>query len=223
MGDKKSTSAVKSGLRLLGGALLLAGISAQAAAHEVWLERDGAGPARLYLKEIADDVQEADETHRLKGAEVFVADRAKLATLTRKDDFFEAAVTGKGDARLYDENVFAPWTEDNIRQAQIHYARAGRTETQAKLDFELVPVAAGSDTFVAMFRGKPVANTIVTVFSPARWQKPVRADAQGRFTVPDQGKGRYIVLASAPEDAERLIAGETVARVHHLTTISFTR
>lgn len=199
----------------------LIALAGPASAHEVWLERDGTGPARIYLREIADDVQESDETARLKGSTVFTADPAKPASLAQRDGYFEAAVSGKGDVRAYNDNVFAPWTDDGKRNGQVYYARAGRTETSAKLDLELVPVASGSDNFTLLFRGKPLPKSTVTVFSPARWQKPFKTDANGRISVPNQGRGRYILVASTTEDASRQMGGETVARVHHMTTLSY--
>lgn len=207
----------------LSTAAMLLATAGPVSAHEVWIERDGMGPARLYLQEIDAVVEESDETHRLQPSVVFVADPARPASLTRKKDHFEAAIAGKGDVRLHNDSVFAPWTGDGVRQGQVFHARAGRSETTAKLDFELVPVSSGGDAFTLLFRGKPVAASPVTVFSPARWKKAVLTDAAGRFTVPDAGKGRYILVATTSEDVARKMSGEDVARVNHMTTISYSK
>ncbi len=39
----------------------------------------------------------------------------------------------------------------------IYYAKAGRSETAAKLDLELVPTEANGNTFVLIFLGAPLA------------------------------------------------------------------
>lgn len=207
----------------LSTAAALLAFAVPASAHEVWIERDGAGPVRLYLQEIDAVMVESDETHRLQSSVVFTADPARPAPLARKTDHFEAAVGGKGDVRLVNDSVFAPWTDAGIKQGQVYHARAGRSETAAKLDFELVPATSGGEAFTLLFRGKPVAASTVTVFSPARWKKAVLTDAAGRFTVPDAGKGRYILVASTQEDVARKMSGEDVARVHHMTTISYSK
>lgn len=198
--------------------------AAPAGAHEVWVERDGNGPARVYLGEPADEVQDNAE-HDLSTLKplVFTTDRAKPAALTTRADHIEAAISGPGDVRIHDAGVFKPWTSNNIRQAQVFHGRAGRTETTAGLDFELVPVAAGSDSFTVLLHGKPLAGASVNIISPDKWQKSVKADAAGRVSVPDKGKGRYIVAAFTREDGERAFAGETIARLHHVTTITYVR
>lgn len=201
------------------GAALLLALATPAAAHEVWVERDGSGPARIYLREIAEVVKEADETHRLKQTTVL----GSAATLVRKGDHFEAPVAAKGDVRVHNDDVFAPWTEEGVKHGQVYHARAGRSETDAKLDFEFVPVASGSDNFTLLFRGKPVAGSNVTVFSPERWQKTVQTDSAGRIAVPQAGRGRYILVASTQEDVARRMSGEDVARVHHMTTLSYVK
>jgi hypothetical protein len=43
----------------------------------------------------------------------------------------------------------------------IYYAKAGRSETVAKLDLELVPTAAEGNTLVLLFYGVPLAKTEV--------------------------------------------------------------
>jgi hypothetical protein len=212
---------MKVSLRILMPFASLLAFAGPAVAHEVWMERDGAGPARLYLADLALDVQESDETARLKGSTVFTADPAKPAVLTQRDGHFEAPVSGKGDVRARNDNVFAPWTDGGVRNGKIYHARVGRTETAAKMDFELVPVASGSDSFTLLFRGKPHPKTDVIVFSPSRWHKTVKTDDAGRLTVPSQGAGRYILVADISEDAARQMGGETVARVHHQTTLSY--
>ncbi|KRB86173.1 hypothetical protein ASE00_05425 [Sphingomonas sp. Root710] len=194
-----------------------------ASAHAIWLERDNAGPVRIYLDEIAPKEKEEDQTHRLKTSVVFTADPARPAALIRKeqDRHFVASVADKGDVRLRNDQVFAPWTDGGVRHGNIFYARAGRNDTAPKLDFELVPVESGGRQFTLLLRGKPVANAAVSVFSPQRVETKLTTDAAGRVTVPATEKGRYIIEASANEERAAKSFGEDVARLVHVTTLSY--
>lgn len=212
---------MKAYARMLLSAAAAVLVAGPVAAHEVWLERDGAGPARAYLREIVETEVEPDQTHRLATSVVFTANPARPATLAHKDQYFEAAVTGPGDVRLVNDDVFAPWTDAGVRNGQVYHARAGRLETVAKLDFELVPVKSGGTDFTLLFRGKPVAGSVVTVFSPQKAETKQTTDGAGRIAVPAAQRGRYILVATTSENVARRMSGEDVARVHHMTTLSY--
>src|SRR3546814_5409477 len=67
------------------------------------------------------------------------AEAAKPAALVRRANHIEAAVTGTGDVRVTDGNVFAPWEAEGGKwEGVVYYARAGRTETRSALDLEIV-------------------------------------------------------------------------------------
>lgn len=195
-----------------------------AGAHEVWIERDGSGPARIYLGEPALPMPaEGDpEWHRLK-APVLVPAAAKPAAMVRRATHLEAPVTTPGDVRVRDDSIFDPWAAEGVQNGAIFYARAGRAETEAKLDLELVPVTANADSFTVVFRGKPLSGAAVNVVSPDRWQKTFTADAQGRLTVPSMGNGRYIMAVTHGEDAQGVVAGKPVAKLQHVSTLTFVR
>ncbi|PZU59637.1 MAG: nickel uptake transporter family protein [Sphingobium sp.] len=205
-------------------ATLLVGTQA-ASAHEVWVERDAQGPARVYLGEPAEAVPEGGdpEFHRLQKPVVFLDDPAKAVSLVRRTNHLEADAPGKGDVRVRDDAVFDPWKEGETTQGAIFYARAGRSETRNVLDLELVPVSANADTMTLMFKGKPLADTAVTVISPDRWQKSFKTDAAGVVTVPSLGAGRYILGASHKEAAPGTVAGKPVAAIVHISTLTFVR
>lgn len=194
-----------------------------ASAHAIWLERDNSGPVRVYLDEIAPKEKEEDQTHRLKTSVVFTADPARAAALVHneKDRHFVASVADKGDVRLRNDQVFAPWTDGGVRHGNIFYARVGRDDTAPQLDFELVPVKSGGREFTLLLRGQPVADAAVSVFSPQRVETRLTTDAAGRITVPEAQKGRYIIEASTHEDRAAKSFGEDVARLVHVTTLSY--
>lgn len=196
-------------------------VSAPAAGHEVWIERDGAGPARIYLGEPADPIP-ADgdpEFPNLKAPRLIGTEPAPLV---RRANHIEAAVAGAGDVRLTDDNVFAPWDGENGgREGVIYYARAGRAETKTLLDLEIRPVSANADHFLVNWLGKPLPGAKVTVVNADRWQKSFTADEAGRVAVPVTAPGRYLLSVSHEVEGARALGGTTVAKTIHVSTLTF--
>lgn len=195
-------------------------LASPATAHEVWVERDANGPARIYLGEPADPVPEAGdpEFSKLTAPRLVGAD----AALVRRANHIEAAVTGTGDVRLTDDNVFAPWEAEGGKwEGVIYYARAGRTETRSALDLEIVPTAAGANSFVVNWLGKPLPGAKVTVINADRWQKSFAANDQGRIDVPVTGAGRYLLSTSHDVEGARTLGGKEVAKTYHISTLTF--
>lgn len=199
-------------------------LASPALAHEVWIERDGNAPARIYLGEPADVVPEAGdpEFHNLKTPGLFQADRSTTASLVRRANHIEAAVSGAGDIRLTDDNVFAPWEGEGGKwEGVVYYARAGRTEPKTVLDLEISPVTANSDSFAVSWLGKPLPGAKVTVVNADRWQKSFIADAEGRVAVPVTAPGRYLLSVSHDVEGARTLGGKTVAKTIHVSTLTF--
>lgn len=204
---------------------LAAGLSTTPAlAHEIWVERDASGPARIYLGEPAEAVPATGdpEFHRLQKPQI-VQGGGQPPAFAREANHIAVAVPGTGDVRVRDDSVFAPWKAEDKLQGAIFYARAGRTEPTAGLDLELVPTKANADRFTLVFRGKPLPGAKLTVISPDRWQKAFVTDANGGFDMPQLGNGRYIVGASHTEDGPARLGGQDVASVVHISTITFLR
>lgn len=197
-------------------------VATPAGAHEIWVERDATGPARIYLGEPAEAVPEQGDPEFPKLVKPVVVGDAKAA-LTRRANHIEAAVAGAGDVRVQDDSVFAPWKQEGKAKGAIFYARAGRAETKGALDLEFVPVAANADRFTLLFRGKPVPDSSVTVISPDKWQKSFKTDASGQIEIASLGAGRYLIGAAHEEVAAGKVAGQPVDGVAHITTLTFVR
>ena len=55
----------------------------------------------------------------------------------------------------------------------IYYVKAGRSETAAKLDLELVPTQdKGKNLFRLLFNA-PLPNSELRVIGPSKWEKPL--------------------------------------------------
>jgi uncharacterized GH25 family protein len=194
--------------------------SVPAAAHEIWVERDGQSPARIYLGEPAEPVPEGGdpEFSKLKAPKIL----GQEAALTRRADHIEVAYKGSGDIRLVDDAVFDPWKgEDGTFEGAVFHAREGRKETRGQLDLELVPVTPDSSSFTAIYKGAPLPGASVTLINPERWSKVFKTDGKGIVAVPVQQKGRYIMSVSHSADGAATLSGQQVSKIHHVSTISF--
>jgi hypothetical protein len=201
---------------------LLAGTAASASAHEIWIERDGA-TARVHVGDAAGERDKGEDIAKLVAtSRLYEAQPDRAFAVTALPDHLAADVGAAGDLRYYNDQVWAPWKSDEgSYQAAAFQAKAGRESTQAVHVFELVPVTPGSDSFILTFKGQPLADTGITVINPDLWEKTFKTDGQGRFTVPVAAKGRYILVArhEAPADVE--IAGQRVASLQHIASLSF--
>ncbi|AYO78493.1 DUF4198 domain-containing protein [Sphingobium yanoikuyae] len=199
--------------------LAIACLPAMAQAHEVWVERDGAGPARIYLGEPGDPLPEGGdpEFEKLKAPKLVPASSAAQA---RKAGYIEVAVPA-GDVRVIDDSVFDPWGEEGKKEGVIYYARAGRSEAKAGMPLEIVPTAAGANSFTLVRDGKPLAGVKVTAISPDKWSKGFVTDAQGRVTLPIKEKGRYILTATQEEKGDLSLRGAKVATLYNIATLTF--
>lgn len=197
----------------------LLSLSSTAQAHEVWVERDGTGPARIYLGEPGDVLPQSGdpEFEKLKSPKLVPG---SSAAQVRKTGYIEVAAPA-GDVRVIDDTVFAPWGEEGKKEGVIYYARAGRAEVKAGLPLEIVPTAANADSFTLVRDGKPVPATKLTVISPDKWTKAFTTDAQGRVTLPIKDKGRYILSATQEEKGDLSLAGQKVATLYHMATLTF--
>lgn len=208
-------------MRYLPIAAPLLAVSAGAAAHDVWIERDGTSPARIYIGEPAEPLPPGGDPEFAK----LVAPKligAPAGTMTRRAGFLEAAVPA-GDVRAWDDSVFQPWGPEGKRESVVYYARAGRAEPRARMPLEITPASVGSDRFVVLRDGKPVAGTKVTIVSPDRWTRVETADEGGAVTVPSRERGRYLLTVSIRDEGAHDTPGGRVAVLHRIATTTFVR
>ncbi|MCS3508621.1 DUF4198 domain-containing protein [Achromobacter sp. AGC78] len=198
-------------------AIALMGSAGAAQAHFVWLERGAEGPAKAYFGEWADDVREKQDGLLGKimvSPVVTAADGTVLKASGKGADFVEFAATGKGDVRLAQPMQF--------KETLVKYgAKVGRTDTQAKLDLELVPTAAGANSFVLNFEGKPLAKTEVTVFGPPKWEKRFWTDENGRIEITTPWPGQYVLEAAHVQEKAGEADGKSYAKIRYVSTTTF--
>lgn len=198
-------------------AIALLGAAGAAQAHFVWLERSAEGPAKAYFGEWADDLREPRDglLGKLLVAPVVTgADGKALKASGQGANFLEFAAAGKGDVRLHQPYLY----KDTLMQ---YGAKAGRADTEGKLDLELVPVAAGANAFVLQFKGKPLPKTEVTVFGPPKWEKRFHSDENGRIEITTPWPGQYVLEAAHVEDKAGEADGKPYAKIRYVSTLTF--
>lgn len=197
-----------------------------ARAHYVWLERDGDGPARVYLGEWIDDIREktGGMLDRIKAPRVFLGASTEPLPVKRNENNLEIDVKGRGDVRLAEDTM--PPREDKEKGGAtktIYYAKAGRAETAAKLDLELAPTVSNGNTFVLVFFGSPLAKAEVTIIGPSKWQKPLTTSDKGQITLPTPWAGRYVLEVTHFDDKAGGSGNEKFHRTRHISSLSFTQ
>ena len=205
-------------MKCIAAALLFA-LPAAAQAHEVWIERDGSGPARIYLGEPAEPLPAGGDPEfpKLKAPHVLAAPNAAPR---RGPGYLEVAVPA-GDVRAWDDDVFAPWDAEGRKEGVVYYARAGRAEPRAQLPFEIAPAAANGNRFLLLRDARPVAGSSITVIAPDKRKQTLVTDAAGAFTVSTPASGRYLLVANAKDEGSHALPGGPVATLHRITTTSF--
>lgn len=203
--------------------MLLSSFAVAASAHQVWVERDASGPAKVYVGDVDGERDHGEDVAKLAATtQVFGKDSKQPAKLSTKNEYLEAAVSGSGDVRLIADQVWKPWkNKDGQMQAAVFNSRAGRTETAGVLDFELVPVKANGDVFTLTFKGEPLADKKVSVINPEKWVKGFTTDKEGRVKIPLQGKGRYVLMSNHEQKGDLEVAGDKVQKISYTTTLSF--
>ncbi len=205
---------------MLFAALLLA-FAGPAAAHQLWLEREGQ-TARAYFGEPVENLRERTGglLDRIPGPRIFAADPASPLATTRAADHFAATLpAGTGDVRLVEDGL-PPFGREEKTKA-IMLAREGRSETRAAMDLEIVPVTPGGNEFRVLLRGQPLARAEVTLVAPPRWERRLRTDAEGRVSFETPWAGRYVAEVIHTEASPGGSGDGAWQRVRMVSTLSF--
>ena len=198
-------------------------MSGAAEAHYIWLERNGSD-VRAFFGEWEVDLREVSggTLDRIKSLTAFETDRTKTLTVTRESNHFAVKGGGKGDVRAVEERAPTDDKANGGKTKTVFQAKAGRAETRAVLDLELVPLAEGSDDFVLMLHGAPLAKAEVHVFGPPKWGRELRTDDSGNVAIPTPWAGQYVVEIIYLEEKAGGMGDGAYDRLRHVSTLSFT-
>jgi hypothetical protein len=195
-----------------------------AAAHQVWLERDG-DTVLAFFGEPVENLRERSGglLDRIATPRIFVGESGQPLTLRRAESGIEAKLpAGAGDVRLVEEGLAPYGRAAGERTKAIMLAREGRQESRAVLELELVPQAPGSNRFTLFFRNRPMPRAEVTLVAPPRWERRLRTDDQGQVTFDVPWAGRYVAEAAHVDATPGGEGDGAYARRRLVSTISFT-
>ncbi len=208
----------------LAAALTFAALPAQA--HFVWLERDGTGPAAAFFGEWDENVREkagpGGYLDMIAGPVAFQADKAKPLAITRGTDRIEIAATGPGDVRFVEESLKPRDDKRNGgRTKGVYQAKAGRADTKAGMDLELVPLTANGDRFVLLLRGQPLPKAEIKLAAPPKWARELHTDDKGEVTFVLPWAGRYVAEVTHVETIKGGEGDQAYDRIRHVSSLSF--
>jgi Domain of unknown function (DUF4198) len=176
--------------------LLSLGLIGSAAAHSIWVEREGDG-ARLYFGEFDENLREGSPglLDRLK-PEAKVAGSDKPLKLDKQATFFAVAGSLAKDDSIVAENV-AVTERRGDRPTKV----LNRLGARAVADFKELPavntldiVPAGKPgLFKVFYQGKPLAKAKAELIAESGWKREFKTDEQGAFEVALPWRGSYVI------------------------------
>lgn len=207
-------------------AIVLGAMAVNASAHTVWVERAKDGTAHAYYGEWQEGLREdlASKMPTLKDARTFLSASPDSSFSDElQGSVLNIAAKGNGDLRLIQDKIpVVVDSHSDRRVKQFFLAKNGRTETKGLLDFEIVPVAPESNTFIVTLHGKPVPKASVTVYGPPKWGKEFEADDQGKVTIETPWAGQYLVETTRFEEESGGSGDEAYNHARYVSTVFFT-
>src|SRR5262245_24817156 len=182
--------------------ILLAGLANVAAAHTIWMEREGDG-ARLYFGEFDENLREASPglLDRLS-PQARVAGSDKALKVDRTAGFFAVAGEMGKDASIVAENVAI-----NERRGDKPAKVLTKLGARYIADFKEQPpvntldiVPAGTPgAFKVFYQGKPLPKAKVELIAESGWKLELKSDEQGAFQAALPWRGAYVIEAQNTE------------------------
>lgn len=176
--------------------LLSFGLVGTAAAHTIWVEREGDG-ARLYFGEFDENLREGSPglLDRLK-PEAKVAGSDKALTLDKQATFFAVAGPLAKDDSIVVENV-AVTERRGERPTKVLNRLGARTVTDFKElpavnTLDIVP-AGKPGQFKVFYQGKPLAKAKAELIAESGWKREFKTDEQGLFEATLPWRGGYVI------------------------------
>ena len=164
--------------------LLSFGLIGSAAAHSIWVEREGDG-ARIYFGEFDENLREASPglLDRLK-PEAKVAGSDKALKLDKQARFFAVAGPLGKDDSIVAENV-AITERRGDKPTKVLNRLGARTvadfkELPAVNTLDIVP-AGKPGLFKVFYQGKPLAKAKAELIAELGWKREFKTDEQGAF------------------------------------------
>lgn len=199
-------------------------------AHEIWLEKDDNMQVKLFLGEPGEP-EFGDKIAGLKNTKIYINKKEDSFPITQHSTHWSANVADTGDIFATVDDLWQPWDLEEVpvwqfwkspkQQAAKLFAKAGRSNTQSKVEFEFVPIEPQSNTFILTYKNSPLVEHDVTVLTPSKAQIKMTTDKDGQITVKTEQAGLYVVSSDYPVNAEAVIAGNKVDSTYNITSVTF--
>lgn len=177
-------------------ALLSFGFVGSAAAHSIWVEREGDG-ARIYFGEFDENLREGSPglLDRLK-PEAKVAGSDKALKLDKQATFVVVAGPLAKDDSIVAENV-AITERRGDKPTKVLNRLGARTvadfkELPAVNTLDIVP-AGKPGQFKVFYQGKPLAKAKAELIAESGWKREFKTDEQGLFEATLPWRGGYVI------------------------------
>jgi hypothetical protein len=177
-------------------ALLSFGLIGSAAAHSIWIEREGDG-ARLFFGEFDENLREASPglLDRLN-PQAKVAGSDKPLKIDKVAGFFAVASPLGKDDSIVAENV-AITERRGDKPTKVLSRLGARTvadfKEQAPVNtLDIVP-AGKPGLFKVFYQGKPLAKAKAELIAESGWKREFKTDEQGTFEAPLPWRGGYVI------------------------------
>jgi uncharacterized GH25 family protein len=186
----------------LAAATLLA--AAPAHAHQIWIEQDARGGARLFFGEFGANLREDSPGLLDKFTALVVrllsakGERAVTATRTATAFTLDGRAAA-GESLVAEETGYPGWEDKSsgkvVRSVWTPAARfvPDFRAQAAVLTLDVVPTGKDGEIQV-VFRGKPLAGAEVEIVAQSGWQRTIESDAEGRVKVALPWKGPYLIV-----------------------------
>jgi len=176
--------------------LLSFGLVGTAAAHTIWVEREGDG-ARLYFGEFDENLREGSPglLDRLK-PEAKVAGSDKPLKLDKQATFFAVAGPLAKDDSIVAENVVVTERRGD-KPTKVLNRLGARTVADFKEQapantLDIVP-AGKPGLFKVFYQGKPLAKAKAELIAESGWKREFKTDEQGTFEATLPWRGGYVI------------------------------
>lgn len=234
--------------KLYFGFIISFAVSSPSHAHELWVERGSGDTVKIILGELPEPEPGGGSIllDELKGIKFIGADAGPLVRRPggvgprtpvaigphtkhgieggrpqlQPKEHLEASIKGRKDVRV--EAYYKPWVlPTGVSEGAIFRARYGRTESAAKMDFEVVPTTRNGGKFKALLNGEAVTGRIFDLIRPDDSWQELTTDANG-VVVPDLSKpGRYILSAYYHKKGDEAVDGQAVSGLWYGATLTF--
>lgn len=203
-------------------ALLSFGLIGSAAAHSIWVEREGAG-ARIFFGEFDENLREGSPglLDRLK-PEAKVAGSDKPLKLDKQATFFAVAGPLSKDDSIVAETV-SIFERRGDKPGKTLSRLAARTvadfKEQAPVNtLDIVP-AGKPGLFKVFYQGKPLGKAKAELIAESGWRREFKTDEQGAFEATLPWRGGYVIEVQHTDATPGKLGEEAYDSVRSASTL----